>query len=189
MQYQQKRQGFPVWMPSRMFWYKNVRDMEGTGNEDAGAQIRDAIKSLNATGVCYEAMWPYDSAHFAAAPPRVCYETAENHQALRYARVRQYPHHIKHELAQGNPVIFGVTLYTSFESDEVARTGKVPYPNRSESPLGGHCMLLVGYEGPLALVRNSWGTGWGEQGYCWMPMDYLCSTNLADDFWVCTQLE
>src|SRR5690242_12891829 len=189
MQYQQRRQGFPVWMPSRLFWYKNVRLMEGTGNEDAGAVIRDAIKSLNATGVCYEALWPYDEKHFSPPPSQECYDVAENHQALRYARVRQYARYLKSELAQGNPVIFGATLYESFESAEVAKTGRVPYPGKDESPLGGHCMLAVGYDGDSVLVRNSWGTSWGEGGYCWMPMDYLCSTNLADDFWVCTLLE
>ena len=189
MQYQQRRQAFPVWMPSRLFWYKNVRRMEGTGNEDAGAQVRDAMKSLNTTGVCYEALWPYDDAHFGAEPPKECYEVAENHQAIRYARVRQYPDHIRAEIAQGNPIIFGATLYRSFESDLVAATGDVPYPGRLEEPIGGHCMLIVGYERDQVIVRNSWGIGWGDKGHCLMPMDYVCSTNLADDLWVCTLLE
>ena len=189
MQYQQLRQGFPVWMPSRLFWYFNVRRMEGTGNEDAGAQIRDAMKSLNTTGVCYEALWPYDDAHFAVDPPKDCYDVAENHQSIRYARVRQYAMHIKAELALGNPIIFGAMLYRSFESDLVAATGDVPYPGRLEEPIGGHCMLITGYERDQVIVRNSWGTGWGDKGHCRMPMDYICSTNLVDDLWTCTLLE
>lgn len=189
MQYQQARQGFPVWMPSRMFWYRNVRIMEGTGNEDAGAQIRDAMKSLNATGVCYEGLWPYDADHFGADPPAACYEVAENHQAIRYARVRQYATAIKHALAEGNPIIFGATLYRSFESDLVAATGDVPYPGRMEEPIGGHCMLAVGYDRDQVIVRNSWGPDWGAQGHCLMPMDYLCSTNLCDDLWCLLLLE
>lgn len=189
MQYQQQRQGFPVWMPSRFFMYFNVREMEGTGSEDAGGQIRDGIKSLNVYGACYEAMWSYEPEHFAAKPTPECYETALNHQSLRYSRIRQYDSYIKATLAEGYPIIFGSTLYQSFMSDEVARTGRVPYPTMLETPIGGHAMLAVGYEGNAVIVRNSWSQHWGDGGYCYMPMDYLCSTNLSDDLWCLMQLE
>lgn len=189
MQYQQARQGFPVWMPSRLFMYWNVRQIEGTGSEDAGGQIRNGIKTLNRDGACYEALWPYDAAHFAPKPDPACYEVAENHQSLKYARVPQWPDHIRRALADGYPVIFGATLYRSFESELVAATGDVPYPGRLETPVGGHAMLAVGYEGEQVLVRNSWGPGWGDGGHARFPMDYLASTNLADDLWIIQDLE
>lgn len=189
LQYQLVRQGFPVWMPSRLFWYYNVRQAEGTGSEDAGGQIRTGIKEFNRLGACYEALWPYDAAHFAPRPDPACYEVAENHQALRYARVQQYSTHLKAALAEGAPIIFGATLYQSFESEAVRTSGIVPYPDRLEAPIGGHAMLAVGYEGADVIVRNSWGPGWGQGGYCRMPFDYLCSTNLADDFWQLSLIE
>ena len=188
VQYTQKKQGFPVWMPSRLFVYYNERVMEDCVSEDSGAMIRDGIKSLNRDGVCYESLWPYVPSKFAERPTDACYEVAKNHPSVKYQRIRQYARFIKGALAQGDPIVFGATLYQSFDTPEVARTGVVPYPEQTEVPMGGHCMLACGYTGEHVLVRNSWGEDWGEEGYCWMPMDYLCSQNLADDFWSLSQV-
>jgi C1A family cysteine protease len=186
MQFNQAQQGFPLWMPSRLFIYYNERALEGTVDQDAGAEIRDGVKVVNRLGACYEALWPYDPARFAERPVEPCYEVGENHVALRYARVPQTPEHLKAVLAGQECIVFGVMLYESFESDLVAATGDVPMPGRSERPVGGHCMLAVGYEGEQVLVRNSWGENWGDRGYCRIPFAYLCDPDLADDFWSIT---
>ena len=60
MQFEQKKQELTVFAPSRLFVYYNERDMEGTVNSDAGAQIRDGVKSVADLGVCPETEWPYD---------------------------------------------------------------------------------------------------------------------------------
>ena len=88
-------------------------------------------------------------------------------------------------IASGFPFVFGFTVYESFESQEVAQTGIVPMPSPGESVLGGHCVVAVGYDDTQRtfIIRNSWGTGWGEQGYCHMPYEYLISPHLSSDFW------
>jgi C1A family cysteine protease len=89
-------------------------------------------------------------------------------------------------LANGRPIVIGFSVYDSFESQEVAQTGMVPMPGSNESMLGGHAVLLVGYDDPrqLWIVRNSWGESWGDKGYFYMPYQYLTDPGLADDFWV-----
>jgi C1A family cysteine protease len=88
-------------------------------------------------------------------------------------------------LADGFPFVFGFTVYESFESDEVAETGKLNMPDPSEMEVGGHAVLAVGYNDASKRfwVRNSWGKGWGKAGYFTMPYDYLLNENLSDDFW------
>ena len=88
-------------------------------------------------------------------------------------------------LAAGFPFVFGFSVYESFESPEVAKTGVVPMPSGNEQLLGGHAVLCVGYDDASArfLVRNSWGTGWGMAGYFTIPYDYLADRDLSDDFW------
>jgi C1A family cysteine protease len=84
------------------------------------------------------------------------------------------------------PVVFGFSVYESFESDEVAKTGTVLMPDKSEQLLGGHAVVLCGYDDETKrfLVRNSWGEEWGQAGYFTLPYEYVTDPNLASDFWV-----
>ena len=88
-------------------------------------------------------------------------------------------------LAEGFPFVFGFTVYDSFESSLVSKTGRVNMPEKSEKVLGGHSVLAVGYDDKAKrfIVRNSWGEDWGLNGYFTMPYDYLTEENLSDDFW------
>jgi C1A family cysteine protease len=110
---------------------------------------------------------------------------------LVYRRVTQRLHQMQACLAQGFPFVFGFTVYDSFESEEVAKTGDVPLPPRGETVLGGHAVLAVGYDDDIQRfhVRNSWGKGWGKEGYCTMPYGYLSDPQLASDFWAIYTVE
>ena len=112
-----------------MFIYYNERSIEGTTASDSGAQIRDGIKSVTQWGDCPETEWPYDSSQFAVQPPPQCYTDAAQHLALVYESVNQDLDDLRGCLAAGFPFVFGFTVYASFESDYVARTGQVPMPH------------------------------------------------------------
>jgi C1A family cysteine protease len=177
-----------VFTPSRLFIYYDERLKEGTVNSDAGAAIRDGIKSVNAQGACHESLWPYDISQFTIQPPAQCYQDALLHRSVAYQRVKQDVTHMKAALAAGYVIVFGFTVYESFESAQVASTGVVPLPGLDESVLGGHAVVAAGYrdDEQVFIVRNSWGTLWGGamQGYCTMPYAYLGNRGLASDFWV-----
>lgn len=176
-----------AFIPSRLFIYYNERVIEHSVSSDSGAQIRDGIKSVAQQGVCPEDLWPYDIANFAEQPPARCYDAASSHKVNRYQRLAQNLNQMRACLASGYPFVFGFTVYNSFESDEVAKTGVVPMPNPDEQVLGGHAVVAVGYDDSKQqfIVRNSWGASWGLQGYCLMPYAYLTQAhpNLASDFW------
>jgi C1A family cysteine protease len=190
-QYQDKKQGGGDFIPSRLFIYYNERVIEDTVDTDSGAMIRDGIKSLAKLGVCPETMWPYDIPKFRDKPGDDSYTEALEHQALVYRRIVPRLHQMQGCLASGTPIVFGFSVYESFETQEVARTGIVPLPPRGEQLLGGHAVLAVGYDDNTQrfLVRNSWGTGWGMDGYCTMPYGYLTDPQLAQDFWAIYTVE
>jgi C1A family cysteine protease len=184
-EFDQMKQNIPSWVPSRLFIYYNERVMEGTVSSDSGAQIRDGIKSIGQQGVCPEIDWPYIITQFAVKPSASDYTIAAQNKAITYQRVARTLPQMKGCLAEGYGWVFGFTVYESFESPQVAQTGIVPMPTSGETVLGGHAVLCVGYDDTQQrfIVRNSWGPGWGIQGYFLMPYAYLLDANLSDDFW------
>ena len=186
IQFDQMKQGIkPIFVPSRLFIYYNERTIEGTIDSDSGAMIRDGIKSVSKQGACPEPEWPYNIAQFKTKPTTQCYKDAAKHQAVLYQRLMQSLNQMKGCLASGYPFVFGFSVYDSFESQTVAKTGIVPMPAPKEQNLGGHAVLAVGYDDAQQrfIVRNSWGTGWGIKGYFTMPYSYLTEASLASDFW------
>ena len=172
-------------MPSRLFIYYNERRLEGSTGSDSGAQIRDGIKTVVAEGFCPEAEWPYDITRFAQEPPATCYADALRERVSEYLRLTPATVPLLTCLASGYPFVFGFTVYESFESPRVAQTGVAELPAGSERVVGGHAVVAVGYDQTAGrfLVRNSWGSRWGMEGYFTMPYQYLTDPMLAADFW------
>jgi C1A family cysteine protease len=195
---------------SRLFVYKATRNlMQVTG--DTGAWLRNTMGALVLCGVPDEKYWPYTDADpdFDEEPPSFVYAVADNYEALQYfchdplgtnVAGGSVLKSVKNYLAAGIPSIFGFWGFPSFESSDIK--GGIPYPCPGERAQWGHAIVAVGYDdkkripntqcnrttaGAL-LIRNSWGTEWGDQGYGWMPYDYVVS-KLAQDFWSLLSME
>ena len=178
--------------PSHLFQYWNTRELEGTTGTDSGASIRDAIKVTGQFGMCAESLWPYVIKKFRTKPPAKCYARARTCEVAEYLRVDSTNIvELKTCLAGGYPIVFGATLYESFENPGPNSRGIIRMPKKGEQVLGGHAQVIVGYDDAKKAfkVRNSWGTGWGVDGYEWMPYAYLTNLNLADDFWTLRKLK
>lgn len=170
---------------SRLFIYYNERVLENSVDCDAGAEIRDGIKSVATLGACNESLWWYNTAKFTVKPSLKCYTNAKKYKALNYHRVTQTLMDMQTCLAEGFPMVLGVSCYSSFLSKQTATTGIISMPNNKETLLGGHAILIVGYDitKNWFIFRNSWGTEWGDAGYGYIPFDYLTNNNLCDDIW------
>ena len=170
---------------SRLFIYYNERVIEGSVRSDSGAMLRDGIKTLAKQGVCTEKIWPYNIGRFTVKPTPAAYQDALGRKITSYHRLHTVTD-MKTCLASGYPFVFGFAVYDSFESEEVAKTGVLNMPQDGEGYLGGHAVCAVGYDeaSKRLIVRNSWGTGWGQKGYFTMPYDYVADRDLSDDFWV-----
>jgi len=168
--------------PSRLFVYYNARLLENDTNQDGGAQIHDGVQGVVTYGIIPETEWPYDVNQVTTQPPQQCYTDARKDVVTNYFALNSNQD-IKQCLAAGFPIVFGMTVYESFESDGVAQTGIVPMPAASEQTVGGHCMAIVGYNDTTErwIVRNSWGSSWGQAGYCEIPYTY--TDQFASDYW------
>ena len=168
---------------SRLFPYYNTRCMEGDCNQDAGATIRNAIKAFAKYGTCQESVWPFDLTKLKDKPSEDAYKDAEKHKITSYQRLETHQDMLQC-LAEGFPFIFGITIYESFESDNVKKTGNVPMPEWNERTRGGHAMLCLGYDldSETFLFGNSWGEDWGQGGYGRLPFNYMMQ--FGGDAWV-----
>lgn len=184
------KEGCPRVTPSRLFIYWNERFIEGDTNEDNGAMLRDGISSLKRLGYAREALWPFDPEKVFDQPHQATFEEATNHQITTAFKLI-YGRDFKVCLAAGYPFVFGMMVYPEFESGEVAHTGKVPLPDVNQKPQGGHAVLCVGYDDATReyIVRNSWDTDWGMNGYFTLPYDYMHNSGLCSDFWTLRQTE
>jgi hypothetical protein len=171
---------------SRLFIYYYERLFIGTVNYDSGAYIRDGIKACYTYGAPTENLWPYNISKFKIKPPSTAMVDASKRKVTSYQRAADFDA-VMDAVTSGYPVIVGFSVYSSFDTATVARTGVMPYPNTTrERLLGGHAVLIVGYNknNNTFIVRNSWGTGWGDKGYFYMPFQVIQNTRMSSDFWV-----
>ncbi|HOM30242.1 MAG TPA: C1 family peptidase [Deltaproteobacteria bacterium] len=190
---------------SRLFLYKTTRNlMRLTG--DTGAYIRTTMQAMVLFGVPPEEYWPYRVSEFDREPSAFCYAFAQNYQAIQYIRLDpsgitrdELLKVVKATIAAGIPAMFGFTVY---ESIHEADDGRIPFPGPDENVLGGHAVMAAGYDDAIEianpstgkatkgalLIRNSWGKGWGESGYGWLPYDYV-TRGLAVDWWTLLKSE
>jgi len=195
---------------SKLFLYKITRKLLGWEG-DTGAYMRATMGAMVLFGVPPEKYWPYTTRRhpgpagertFDDEPPAFLYAYGQQYQAVKYFRLdhsgilpNPLLQKIKAYLAANLPSFFGFTVYDSYS--QAASTGKIPYPCKGERIRGGHGIVAVGYDDDMKiknktcgletkgalLFRNSWGTGWGEAGYGWLPYEYVLK-GLARDWWI-----
>lgn len=171
--------------PSRLFIYYNERKDQGTLESDSGSSIRESAKAVKNYGACPESEWKYDINQFTVTPGYKAYTDAVKYEALVYQRITRNLTDMKTCIYDGYPFVIGFTVYDSFEGSEVAKAGMMTMPLKDEKVLGGHAVMVVGYDDDKQwfIVRNSWGSGWGDKGYFYMPYAYLMNKKLSSDFW------
>jgi len=179
---------------SRLFVYYNGRVLQGTDQIDSGLACESAIKVVLDNGVCTEDTWRYSPDNVFREPSNNAYDEATAFRVESYMQVPWSLTTWKHVLAHGYPIIFGVNIYTSFQT-EGGKKGLIPMPDKDNEKMeGGHSMLCVGYsdEHEVFIVRNSWGPHWGDMGYCYIPYAYMEDDQLndtPDDAFIIKQIE
>jgi len=187
---------------SRLFMYKVSRNFANISG-DSGAFLRNSMGAIVLFGVPPEEYWPYTdkSPDFDREPTAFCYSFASNYKGIKYFRhddpsltKEQVLESVKKALTAGIPSMFGFTVYGSIA--QAKKTGKIPFPCNKDRILGGHAVVAVGYNDSMIiknsacgtttqgalLIRNSWGETWGDEGYGWLPYEYV-KKEAALDFW------
>jgi len=177
-------EGLPYVELSRLFPYYNARSDMNEVDKDEGCNISIAMGTLNRHGVCREILWPYDVTNVFMQPSVKAYIDGFKHRASNSFKIMSYGQELYESivtaLRANHPVVFGAQIYSSL----LKSTGPVALP--AGTSIGRHAMLIVGVDTTVNafIVRNSWGQFWGDQGYCYIPIDYVLNSAEASDFWI-----
>lgn len=187
LEFLQIRNGLPYTDLSRLFVYYNSRLQHRDTDKDSGTYIRLAFGTLTSLGTCSERSWPYDLNNLYVRPSWRAYQEAYPNKIKSYYRIEdatgvELVNNVKNALRSQHPVVFGMMVDQEFVD---FRGTVVSMPKSGRVLVGGHCMVIVGYDDNVNcwIVRNSWGTRWGSSGYAYIPYEYLDESS-ASDFWV-----
>ena len=175
------------------YYATRVRVAKWSAFQDSGAYVRDAIKSIVKFGCCLESTFPYNG-DYSTAPNPAANAEALKYQAVAYAKYEDGATPLQRQttiealktgLSNGMPIVVGFTCYSNIWS---AVKGVIPPANRQV--IGGHCVLLVGYDdnNKWFKFKNSWSTSWGDRGYGYLPYSYYLSGDMSD-CWSIYQVE
>jgi C1A family cysteine protease len=184
-----RRADLTDFQPSRFFIYYQGRMLEGREESlDMGMYISSGLRAVEKFSVCSEETWAYDDKKIFCAPTEYALVAARNHPGFQSASVLQDEMTLKHCLLEGNPIIFGLTVFTSFMSSEAARTGILVVPDVDrEEQNGGHVLVLIGFDddiipGGAFRFSNSFSGKWGQNGTGYMPYELVLNPEYARDF-------
>jgi hypothetical protein len=187
----QRKAGMPPVDLSRLFLYYNARSLAKNEAKDIGSYIHHGMAAVLAFGVCEERMWPFEGAMVTTPPTDACFKNATSYEAVQFARTPQGDAALA-AVAQGLPVAFGIVLPSECY-DVAAKTGTIPPPEtiNVRSAPSGHAMLIVGYDldEKVYFVRNSWGPGYGQNGFINIPFDVMGKHARPDQFWTIGAIE
>jgi len=150
-------------------------------NKDFGTYIWLAADTIRTLGVCREDLWPYRAKSVFEHPNWGVMRNAYEHRikghykitSIGSTRVRA----VQLALTNQYPVVFGAHIganWTRYKGGVIEPVGKA-------KTIGGHAMVLLGWDGENFIGENSWGEGWGERGW------FRCSPQVikeAFDLWV-----
>lgn len=168
---------------SRLYVYYHARYVEDTTDEDYGVMyIKSALQGVSMYGVCTEKIWPYNINDYDKQPSPESYANACSRKIISYSYV-ETTKDILENLSIHKPVVIGMVVYESFMGI-TKENSTVPMPTSDDKDAGGHAVVIVGYSlsEKKFLIKNSFGTVWGDSGYAYLPFEYV--EKYAFDRWV-----
>ncbi len=79
--------------------------------------------------------------------------------------------HWRRWIAHVGPILTRLDVDKTWKN-ATTTNGKLDKYDENGTEFGGHAVCLVGYTAEHFIVRNSWGTGWGDKGFAYASNEY-----------------
>ncbi|MCX6352028.1 MAG: hypothetical protein NTX03_09220 [Bacteroidetes bacterium] len=151
---------------------------------NSGMYLPRALDLLVNEGVCSLNDFGYDQTDCSKQPSSNNKKSAKVNRVKNFGAVKKNMSDIKTYISTGIPVVFGATIDQDFNDAKTIGSGDFIWKSNTSKKLGGHALIIVGYDDNLNAVKvqNSWGTIWGNKGYACIDYSWLLSQ--AYEFYV-----
>ena len=142
---------------SPQFFYNNRSNLyDNNKNNDYGMNSRDVMKLMKNIGICRESIYPYGFIQDKKNISKNVYKDAQNHIIKGYARINTI-NECKKNIFINGPCLITFPVFNYSKQFWIKKN--------NEKSLGGHAVVIVGYNNEGFIIRNSWGTKWSDNGY------------------------
>lgn len=177
---------------SPRYIYEESKKISG---HSEGTTLKACAKVLVEKGICEDKFWEYKPREVGERKPGADTNALKYRIQPGYVRITNEKE-LKASLIKYGTLLIGVLVYRNWKRQ---KNGHIPnlgfWEHWLGRPLGGHAIALVGYndETQEYKFKNSWGTGWGENGYGYISykhmkailMDAICMLDIVDpDDWL-----
>jgi hypothetical protein len=190
-------EGLSTTMLSRLFLYWQCRLQMGTTGQDSGTYTHLAVDRVGNIGVCEESIWPYADSNLTNSPTPDTYPEASDNKFTAWFNIDALAPsggtdrltQIETAIRSNHPVIYGSPVSSAIQNYTAGQVLTIPDAN---DIIGGHSTCFTGVHyldgARVWVVRNSWGSSWGNNGY-FLIDDAWAGWEELDDLWVLTRME
>lgn len=184
-EYVARKRNLPVQRFSPRYLWNMGRHIEKSLDKNVGMWLDDAVKVMDAYGMLPEQAFPFPTLEqmnseevfaklYSQRPSPSQIKQAKKYRLAKSWKKIPSVHAMRKALTEGKPVVFAMTVFSSMYN---APNGHIPMPGPQDEMQGGHAIVAVGYDNDRRhfIIRNSWGTSWGDKGYGYLPYDYFRS--------------
>jgi hypothetical protein len=142
--------------------------------EVAGTSVKSALDVARKYGAVREKILPFASGTLFTGEEQAFYASAARFKIASYFNLSlRSPSDIeewRRWIADNGPIVTRLNVDRTWQ--RAGDTGGNLDTYKRETAGGGHAVALVGYTPDRFIVRNSWGTGWGDRGFGYASLAY-----------------
>lgn len=185
---QANRLGQRQLLSPRFVWMSSKETDEFTSRpqtfvEVAGTSLKAAMDIVRKYGCVLDSELPFKiSTLMFAGNENTFYASASTRRAANYFNLGKNLTHWKSWLANTGPILAGLGVDATW--DNASATGGKLDSFQPATVRGGHAVCIVGYTADRFIVRNSWGTSWGDKGFGYASTSYINNGFFAESYGV-----
>lgn len=139
--------------------------------ETAGTSLKTALDVVRIFGVVRESVLPFNTGHLFQGSRQAFYALAAQLKISSYFNLGLNINAWRLWLATQGPILARLKVDDNWYN--AAKTKGYLDHFQPTTEAGGHAIAIVGYTPDRFIIRNSWGTEWGDQGYVYISLSYI----------------